>query len=154
MLDHNLPESESDNELTESFGDLLSQYERSHLRQTEDGSRQLEGTVVSITTDSVLLDIGYKSEGILPLSVFQSAGETVQVGDKFPVTVKGRDPEGYYELTRFKVARPKDWTALERAFARKIHDCRNCEQHREGRLQRRCWGARLHAGVTQRSRAT
>ena len=83
------------------------------------GGQQLEGTVVAITADSVLLDIGYKSEGILPLAAFQSAGETVKPGDKFSVTVKGRDPEGYYELTRFKVARPTDWTALERAFAEK-----------------------------------
>ncbi len=110
---------QSDNEPNESFGDLLSQYERSHSRATDDGSRQLQGTVVAVTDDSVLFDIGYKTEGILPLSVFQDAGETVKPGDKFPVTVKGRDPEGYYELTRFKVARPKDWTALEHAFAEK-----------------------------------
>jgi small subunit ribosomal protein S1 len=111
---------QSDNEPDESFGDLLSQYERSHALASDDGSRQqLQGTVVAVTDDSVLFDIGYKTEGILPLSVFQSAGETVKPGDKLPVTVKGRDPEGYYELTRFKVARPKDWSALERAFEEK-----------------------------------
>ena len=33
--------------------------------------------------------------------------------------MKGRDPEGYYELSRSRVARPKDWNALERAFAEK-----------------------------------
>ena len=110
---------QSDNEPNESFGDLLSQYERSHATASDDGSRQLQGTVVAVTDDSVLFDIGYKTEGILPLSAFQTAGETVKPGDQFPVTVKGRDPEGYYELTRFKVARPKDWTALERAFAEK-----------------------------------
>ena len=119
MPDRNPPDSESDNEATESFGDLLSQYERSHQREADNGARQLEGTVVAVTADSVLFDIGYKTEGILPLSAFQSAGETVKPGDKFPVTVKGRDPEGYYELTRFNVARPKDWSALERAFAGK-----------------------------------
>ncbi len=119
MLDQNRTDSEPDNELTESFGDLLSQYERSHQRESDDGVRQLEGTVVTVTADSVLLDIGYKTEGILPLSLFQSAGEAVNPGDKFLVSVKGRDPEGYYELTRFKVARPKDWSALERAFAEK-----------------------------------
>ncbi len=108
-----------EDEATESFGDLLSQYERSHSRRSEDGARQLEGTVVAVTVDSVLLDIGYKSEGILPLAGFESNGETVKVGDKFQVTVKGRDPEGYYELTRFKVARPADWPELERAFAEK-----------------------------------
>jgi small subunit ribosomal protein S1 len=109
----------ADNESSESFGELLTQYERSHSRKSDAGSQQIEGTVVAVTADSVLLDIGYKSEGILPLTAFQSAGETVQVGDKFPVTVKGRDPEGYYELTRHKVARPADWPALERAFAEK-----------------------------------
>src|SRR5580658_10571758 len=114
MPDQNLTDPQSDNEPTESFGDLLSQYERSHSHRSEDGSKQLEGTVVAVTDDSVLLDIGYKSEGILPLSGFQSVGEAVKPGDKFLVTVKGRDPEGYYELTRSRVARPKDWTGLER----------------------------------------
>ena len=35
------------------------------------------------------------------------------------VSVKGRDPEGYYELTRAKVERPTDWSSLEKAFAEK-----------------------------------
>src|SRR6202041_612651 len=33
---------------------------------------------------------------------------------------KGRNPEGYYELTRAKVERPKDWAALEKEFADKV----------------------------------
>ena len=40
-------------------------------------------------------------------------------GDKLPVSVKGRDPEGYYQLTRAKVERPTDWAGLEKAFADK-----------------------------------
>jgi small subunit ribosomal protein S1 len=50
---------------------------------------------------------------------FQGAGEVVTVGDKIPVSVKGRGPEGYYELSRLKVATPTDWSALEKAFAEK-----------------------------------
>ncbi len=119
MSDPILPNPQPEDESSESFGDLLSQFERSHSHRSDDGSRQIEGTVVAITADSVLLDIGYKSEGILPLTAFENAPENVHVGDKLPVTVKGRDPEGYYELTRFKVARPTDWPALERAFAEK-----------------------------------
>ena len=38
---------------------------------------------------------------------------------KLPVSVKGRDPEGYYELSRIRVERPKDWSSLEKAFADK-----------------------------------
>jgi small subunit ribosomal protein S1 len=103
----------------ESFGDLLSQYEKSHSRKAEGGGRQIVGTVIVVSGDSVFLDIGFKSEGILPLAVFQGSSETVKPGDKLPVSVKGRDPEGYYQLTRAKVERPKDWSALEKAFADK-----------------------------------
>jgi small subunit ribosomal protein S1 len=116
---HSIPESPSATETTESFSDLLSQYEKSHARKGEGGSKQLEGTVIAVTVDSVILDIGFKSEGILPLSAFESAGETAKPGQKLLVSVKGRNPEGYYELTRAKVERPKDWSALEKAFVDK-----------------------------------
>jgi small subunit ribosomal protein S1 len=113
------PESQPAPESNESFEQILAQYERTHTRKAPDGNKQLEGTVVAVSAESVFLDIGYKTEGILPLAPFQGAGETVKVGDKFPVSVKGRDPEGYYELSRLKVELPKDWSALERAFAEK-----------------------------------
>ncbi len=119
MPDSNNPESQPAPESTESFDHLLSQYEQSHSRLTEDGGKQLEGTVIAITADSVLLDIGFKSEGILPLAEFQSKGEDVKPGDKLLVSVKGRDPDGYYELSRTEISRPKDWSALEKAFAEK-----------------------------------
>ena len=66
--------------------------------------------MVAVTGESVFLDIGYKTEGIIPLAEFQAAGDTVKRGDKMPVSIKGRDPEGYYELSRIKVERPKDWS--------------------------------------------
>ena len=119
MSDLNHPETPETPESTESFDQLLSEYEREHKRVSEDGARQLEGTVVAVTADSVLLDIGFKSEGILPLADFQSKGEDVKPGDKLLVSVKGRDADGYYELSRTRISRPKDWSALERAFTEK-----------------------------------
>jgi small subunit ribosomal protein S1 len=106
---------------TESFGDLLAQYEKSHSRKRagEEGPKQLEGTIIAISADSVFLDIGFKSEGILPLADFQNTGEIPTSGAKLLVSVKGRDPEGYYQLTRARVERPKDWSALEKAFTDK-----------------------------------
>jgi small subunit ribosomal protein S1 len=100
----------------ESFGEILSQFQKSHSHRTED-KRQLEATVIAVTDESVFFDIGFKSEGILPLSALQ--GEALKPGDKALVTVKGRDLDGYYELSRFKVERPMDWSALEKAFAEK-----------------------------------
>ncbi|MFI5112146.1 MAG: 30S ribosomal protein S1 [Terriglobales bacterium] len=100
----------------ESFNDLLSQFEQAHARKPAEGRKQLEGTVIAVTADSVLLDIGFKTEGILPLAAFQDAAETVKPGDKFPVSVTGRDPEGYYQLSRSRVERPTDWASLQQAF--------------------------------------
>ncbi len=79
------------------------------------GSKQIDATVIAITADMVFLDIGYKTEGMLPLSTF---GETApEVGDKLRVAVKGRDTDGYYELTRQRgAAAPKDYSSLEEAF--------------------------------------
>jgi small subunit ribosomal protein S1 len=123
MLDQDRPadpKSPTTNEPNESFGDILSEYEQSHThRIREEGKRGLEGTVVAITGESVFLDIGYKTEGIIPLAEFVAAGESLKPGDKMPVSIKGRDPEGYYELSRIKVERPKDWSALEKVFADK-----------------------------------
>ncbi|HEY1657487.1 MAG TPA: 30S ribosomal protein S1 [Candidatus Sulfotelmatobacter sp.] len=106
-------------ESTESFGDLLSQYEKSHTQPRADGGRQLHGVVIAVSSDSVYVDIGFKSEGIMPLTDFQGGEETVKKGDRFPVSIKGRDAEGYYQLTRAKVERPRDWATLEKAFANK-----------------------------------
>src|ERR1039457_5243806 len=92
--------SETAEESTESFADLLSQFERSHLHKSEDSPKQLEGTVVSVTADSVYLDIGYKTEGVLLRSAFPGNADAVTPGDKFPVSVK-------------------DCSSLEEAFAQK-----------------------------------
>ena len=119
MSNENSPESQSTTtEPNESFDAILSDFEKTRKRKAGEAGKQLEGTVITVTADSVVLDIGFKSEGILPLTAFQ-AGENVKAGDKLAVSVKGRDPEGYYELTRFRTEQPKDWSSLERAFAEK-----------------------------------
>src|ERR1700736_5576190 len=113
------PEPHPVAESSESFEDILSQYEKTHSRSKEDGGKQLEGTVIAVSAESVFFDIGFKTEGIMPLVLFQGAGEGVKPGDKMAVSVKGRDPEGYYELSRQKIAQPRDWSSLEQAFADK-----------------------------------
>jgi small subunit ribosomal protein S1 len=102
----------------ESFKDIFSEYELSHSHKGEPGAQGRDGTVIAVTADSIVLDIGFKTEGVLPLSAFP-ADKPPKPGDKVQVTIKGRDPEGYYELTRGKVERPTDWASLEKAFAEK-----------------------------------
>ncbi len=112
MSDPNTLKSSVSSESPESFGNVLTQFERSHAVKRVEGSR--EGTVVSIAADSVVIDIGFKTEGVLPLSELKNAA--IKPGNKLQVTIKGRDPQGYYELTLNKAARPADWAALEKAF--------------------------------------
>lgn len=114
-----VPAPEPAPEPEESFADLLTAFERSHAHKSEEGQKQLQGTVVSLSADQVFLDIGYKTEGVLPRSAFEKNAEEVKPGDVFPVSVTGRNEEHYYVLSRFKVAQARDWTALEAAFAEK-----------------------------------
>ena len=107
-------------EPVEDFASILQQFERSHSHKPASGARQIDGTVISLTGDQVFLDIGYKIEGVLPRSAFKNNAADVKPGDKVSVSIKGRNEEGYYDLTRFKVAQPHDWTALEDAFKQKL----------------------------------
>jgi small subunit ribosomal protein S1 len=101
----------------ESFGDIFSAYEKAHARKPEPGNQSREATVVAVNADAVILDVGFKSEGLLPIA--EMHGAPIKAGDKVNVTIKGRDPEGYYELTRGKVARVTDWESLKKAFDEK-----------------------------------
>lgn len=99
------------NQSGESFDQLFAAYERAHKREPEEGGKQIEGVVVAVSPEQVFVDIGYKVEGVLPVS----ESEPLSPGDRVLVSVKGRNEEGYYSLSRFKVAQPKDWASLERA---------------------------------------
>jgi len=100
-----------------SFADILSNFEREHH---ETPGETLNGTVVSVGPETILIDIGRKTEGSLTLALWkETQPEEPKVGTTLPVTIGGRDEEGYYSLSTNKVARPKDWSGLESAFAEK-----------------------------------
>ncbi|MBK7927368.1 MAG: S1 RNA-binding domain-containing protein [Bryobacterales bacterium] len=102
----------------ESFGDILSQFESEHRHSTEAVGESVNGTVVSIGEDAVLIDVGRKSEGALALATVTAPDGTVMVkpGDQVSVTITGRHPEGFYLLSKVHVAVPKDWSGLQQAF--------------------------------------
>jgi small subunit ribosomal protein S1 len=112
---------EQDNEqvdqpVPESYEELLDDY--SHFGPP--GSNEvLEGTVLSITAKDVIVDFGYKSEGIVPREQFlNAAGEiTVHPGDVVDVMIEhGEQPEGYVLLSHTRAARLRVWDNLEKAF--------------------------------------
>ncbi|MBV9624039.1 MAG: S1 RNA-binding domain-containing protein [Acidobacteria bacterium] len=108
------PGSSEFDDIPEAFADVLSQFERAQAEKTIEGTRS--GTVVSVGGDLIFVDIGLKTEGVLPRSEIQQDRD-VKAGDKVRVTIKGRAADGYYQLTSSKDVRPADWAALEKAFA-------------------------------------
>src|SRR5580704_12739900 len=111
------PAEDQDPDGESSFADMLSAFDREHTHRA--ASKQLEGTVVSLSADQVFIDIGYKMEGVLPRSAFENNAESIHPDDAFPVSITGRNEEGYYDLSRFRVAQPRDWSGLELAYAEK-----------------------------------
>ncbi len=103
-----------------SFGDVLKEFEQTQPRKPATGEGR-EGTVLAVSGDLIFLDLGMKEEGALPAaSVREPNGElNVKPGDKIQVAISGHDPEGYFNLSLIKFDRPKDFSALEKAFADK-----------------------------------
>jgi len=76
----------------------------------------VEGTIVQINPDSVVVDVGYKSEGIIPLSELadENGLVSVEVGDKVDVLFEKRENEnGLIGLSKEKADRQKIWNGLE-----------------------------------------
>ncbi|HUA18197.1 MAG TPA: 30S ribosomal protein S1 [Bryobacteraceae bacterium] len=79
----------------------------------------LEGRIVKLHEKDVIVDFGYKSEGLVPIEQFaQPDGSVqVQVGDLIDVMVdrQGVQPEGYILLSHEKASRLRSWDNLEKA---------------------------------------
>ena len=75
------------------------------------------GTVVKITDKHVVIDIGLKSEGLIPLEqVLDHEGKPkFKAGDAIEVVVEREEPEGGYLVSYEKALRHKIWDKLEKA---------------------------------------
>src|ERR1700704_1310793 len=111
MPQSNAPDTPEVTSVDTSFADILNEFEQSHHARGE----TLEGTVVSVTADAVFVDIGRKTDGVLPVD----PAVPLKPGQKLIVSIRGRDEEGNYQLSTIRVETPKDWTGLEAAFANK-----------------------------------
>jgi small subunit ribosomal protein S1 len=79
----------------------------------------VKGRVVTITNNSVVIDVGYKSEGLIPVAEFhnEEGKLTVAVGDDVEVLLeKTEDLEGHILLSYAKAARMRVWTDVENSF--------------------------------------
>ncbi|MGZ8797344.1 MAG: 30S ribosomal protein S1, partial [Thermoanaerobaculia bacterium] len=110
------PSRQSDASL-EGLGmaELLNLYDKSTLAEGE----IVSGRVIKVTPTDVVVDIGYKCEGLLPKSEVTTYDGEVRIkpGDDIEVFVERlEDPSGYVMLSREKAARMRVWDDIEAAY--------------------------------------
>lgn len=101
---------------TENFADLLAE---SFGKDTNIEGSVVRGFVVEIEGDAVLIDVGLKSEGRIPLKELVSPGQEadVKIGDEIEVYVERmEDRNGQAVLSRDKARREEAWSVLEASF--------------------------------------
>ena len=105
--------------MNEDFAAMLDE----QLGAEDDGfeGRVLKGTVIAIDGDSVVVDVGLKSEGRVPVKEFGTPGRELDIkpGDEVDVFVERyEDRDGVIRLSREKARREEAWADLEKAFAK------------------------------------
>ncbi|TLY80228.1 MAG: 30S ribosomal protein S1 [Gammaproteobacteria bacterium] len=102
--------------MTESFAQL---FEQSLANQRIRPGMILTGLVVDVTPDVVIVNVGLKSEAVIPLEQFKNERGEVEVkpGDQVEVALDSvEDGTGETRLSREKAKRARTWTRLEEAF--------------------------------------
>ena len=97
------------------FGSILEQFEQ---EQTIYHAGELvEGKVVGVTDRGVLVDFGYKSEGVIPAEEMANSTEPVTAGDTIEVVIKAIHPgDAPPILSRVDAQMRKVWNVIEEAF--------------------------------------
>jgi small subunit ribosomal protein S1 len=101
-----------------SFADILSEFEQQS--QTAAGG-PIEGTVLSVSSEGVVVDVGRKSDGLLDVEQFRNEDGTFRLepGAKVLVTITGTNEQGQLTLSTHQVEAPKDWAGLQAAYDEK-----------------------------------
>ena len=102
----------------EEYERLLAMYDSSFRNITE--GDVIEGTVLKVSSAEVIVDVGYKSEGIISIAEFldENGQVTVQPGDAVDVLLeRTEDRDGHIVLSREKAEKMKIWDDVEKAYA-------------------------------------
>lgn len=101
----------------QDFGAMLENYEKETAAAIQEGEI-VRGTVVSIGEQNVLVDIGFKSEGVVQREEFldREGNITVKRGDEVDVLIKSiENQDGYAILSRAAAVQVQSWEKLRRA---------------------------------------
>jgi small subunit ribosomal protein S1 len=107
-------------ELSPTQDDFAALLEQSFAADSPVEGSVVEGRITAIENDLVIIDVGLKTEGRVPLREFSMAGQepTVGVGDRVEVYLERiENAMGEAMLSRDKARREESWTKLEQSFA-------------------------------------
>ncbi len=110
--------SEDDDIDSQEYARLLDLYDTS-FRNIAEGE-VVKGTVLKVTENEVVVDVGFKSEGMIAVEEFtdETGHVTVQPGDIVDVLLeRTEDRDGHVVLSREKAEKMKIWDEVEKAFA-------------------------------------
>src|SRR2546427_305025 len=109
------PRKEGEHDAAE---DRMEDWYREELVEFEEGE-VVRGRVVQVRDSEVLIDVGYKSEGSIPIEEFQRGGILPKVGDEIEVYLEAKeDNEGLIVLSKDKADKIKVWDVVSRAHER------------------------------------
>lgn len=126
MVDRNLIRSlESDHEFAAEVSEALAQAEDTGMTNVDseasvDVNSIVEGRVIRVDDDRVLVDVGFKSEGTIPLSEWEEENEFPQIGEIIKVLVEEvedatgslDDPFGMISLSKRKAEKILAWQEM------------------------------------------
>ncbi len=93
---------------------------REAVTEFEEGE-VLHGRIVQVRDTEVLVDVGYKSEGMIPIEEFHRAGAVPRVGEDIEVYLESKeDAEGFVVLSKEKADKIKIWDSISQAYERGI----------------------------------
>lgn len=99
--------------MSESFAEL---FEESFASKNIKPGTIINGTIVEINTDVVVVSAGLKSEAVIPIDQFQSEKNDISVGDEIEVALDAvEDGFGETRLSREKAVRARSWINLQEA---------------------------------------
>jgi small subunit ribosomal protein S1 len=97
-------------------GEELDDLYRQSLQDLEEGE-VVRGRIVAVKDTEVLVDVGYKSEGTIPLDEFHRTGIVPRVGEDIEVYLEMKeDSEGLIVLSKEKADKIKVWDVITRAY--------------------------------------
>src|SRR3954451_19494448 len=108
--------------MTEDFATALETFEQEQKEEAANEERVVKGTVISSNQSYLVVDVGQKSEGVVPLAEVTDHEGNVkfQPGDQIDVMFeKGHTEEGYVNLSFQKAQRLHAWDEIEKAYNEK-----------------------------------